>query len=422
MTPPAPTGFDAFRAEAVGRMFARTRWLVLLVLEPTLAGMCVYVAWTAVEIWRRDAAIGELVSIVLINLLLLGKPIRFGVPARWALGIGIIAISGGPLSPLLPVLLISALSLPAMLGRRPALVLVGLSIVSLWTMTLLQAHGSAAAYASAACMTALLAGAYTVGTWIRETSDHMLRASLEARDEAVRSHCARLRELTTLQEALAHELKNPLASIKGLAGLVELDPERACERLAVLQKEVCRMQHILDDHLSFSRPLTPMAAEVTDVRAVVGGVVRLHEGMARQKELTLDMSRTGPLDVVGDPHKLTQMLMHLVLNAIDASERGGTIEVTAVRDGERVRLAVLDRGPGLDAHMLSRAVEPGVTTKEHASGLGLTIVRALAGQHGGTLKLRNRDGGGLAAEVELPLGDAVARSNDRPSKFLTGRS
>ncbi|MCU1282112.1 MAG: Sensor protein [bacterium] len=416
MTPAAPTGFEAFRADAVGRMFARTRWLVLLILEPTLAGLCIYVASTAVEAWRRDAAIGLFAALVLINVVLLGKPTRLGVPARWALGIGLIAISGGPLSPLLPVLLISAVSLPSILGRRPSLVLSGLSIVSLWTLTLLQAQGNVAAYVSAACMTTLLIGAHTVGMWIRETSDRLLCASLEARDEALRTHGERLRELTTLQEALAHELKNPLASIKGLAGLVELDPARACERLAVLQKEVCRMQLILDDHLSFSRPLTPLAAELTDVQAVVAGVVRLHEGLARQKHLTLDMSQTERLDVLGDPHKMRQMLMHLLVNAIDASNRGGIIEVTARRESERVRIGVLDRGPGLDAQMLSRAVEPGVTTKEYGSGLGLTIARALAEQHGGSLRLRNRDDGGLAAEVELPLGDAVAASNGRASK------
>jgi signal transduction histidine kinase len=258
--------------------------------------------------------------------------------------------------------------------------------------------------------------------WIRAAGDRMLRASLEARDEAVRTHGERLRELNKLQESLAHELKNPLASIKGLAGLVELDPPRACERLAVLQKEVCRMQLILDDHLSFSRPLTPLVTELTDVHAVIATVVRLHEGLARDKQLTLDMTGTEHIELLGDPHKLRQILMHLLINAIDAGERGSIIEVAASKEDDRVRIAVLDRGPGLDAQMLLRAADPGVTTKPHGSGLGLTMVRALAEQHGGSLQLRNRDDGGLAAEVVLPLGVAVGASNGRASKILTGTS
>jgi two-component system, NtrC family, sensor histidine kinase HydH len=422
MTPSAPTGFETFRADAVKGMFAPKRLLALLICDGTVAAFGLYVALTASEAWRRAAAIGQLAALVLINIFLRDKPLRLGAPIRWAIGMSLIAITGGLSSPLLPILIIGAVSHPSILGRRAALALCGLSIASLWTLTLWQPHGNAAAaYVAAVCTSTLLIGAYAIGMWIRKTSDCMLRTSLEARDETVRTHGERLRELTQLQESLAHELKNPLASIKGLAGLVELDPERACERLAVLQKEVCRMQLILDDHLSFSRPLTPLAAERTDVQAVVAAVVRLHEGIARQRHLTLEMSRTERVDVVGDPQKMRQMVMHLLLNAIEASERGGVIEVTARRERDRVHIAVLDRGPGLDAQMLSRACEPGVTTKECASGLGLTLVRALAEQHGGALRLRNRDGGGLAAEVELPVGDAVGSSNAAPPKVLTGR-
>lgn len=422
MTPPAPTGLEALRADAVDRVFARARWLALLIFEPTFVGLAIYVALTAGEAWRRNTAIGQLAAVVVLNVCLFGKPPRIGGPVRWAMAMSLIAITGGPSSPLLPVLVIFAVSLPPIVGRGPALVLSGLSILSLWALTLLQARVSAFAYVSAACMTTLLAGAHTVGMWIRAAGDRMLRASLEARDEAVRTHGERLRELNKLQESLAHELKNPLASIKGLAGLVELDPPRACERLAVLQKEVCRMQLILDDHLSFSRPLTPLVTELTEVQAVVASVVRLHEGLARDKQLTLDMTRTERVELLGDPHKLRQILMHLLINAIDASERGGIIAVAASKEDDRVRIAVLDRGPGLDAQMLVRAADAGVTTKPHGSGLGLTMVRALAEQHGGSLQLRNRDDGGLAAEVVLPLGVAVDASNGRASRILTGTS
>ena len=163
------------------------------------------------------------------------------------------------------------------------------------------------------------------------------------------------------------------------------------------------MQHVIDELLNFSRPLTPLVAETADLKAVVATVVGLHEGWAAQKQLSLDMSKVECVKVLGDPQKVRQMLVNLIVNAIEASQPGGAIELTARREGDHARIGVLDRGPGLNAELLVRAVEPGVTTKERGSGLGLTIVRALAEQHGGSLRLCNRDGGGLAAEIELPL-------------------
>jgi two-component system sensor histidine kinase HydH len=229
------------------------------------------------------------------------------------------------------------------------------------------------------------------------------RSSLEARAELLAVHADRLRELATMQGALAHELKNPLASIRGLAGLMELVPERAPERLAVLQKEILRMQEMLEAMLSFSRPLTPLAPEPTNAQTLMISAAELHEGPAAGKQLRLDSSQVLPAELVGDPRKIKQMILNLLGNAIEASARGATIELFAGRQGEKVVLGVHDRGPGVSPELLPRIDQPGVTTKDEAPGLGLTIVRSLAQQHGGSLLLCNRDGGGLSATVELPL-------------------
>jgi signal transduction histidine kinase len=213
-----------------------------------------------------------------------------------------------------------------------------------------------------------------------------------------------LQELNRLQETLADELKNPLACIKGLTGLMRLEPVDLAQRLEVVQAEVRRMERVLDEHLSFVRPLTPLVAEATDLGAMVATVARLHEGMAWQKQVRLDITQAQRVELHADRHKLRQMLVNLVLNAVEASPPGATVGVMVRREGGRARIAVLDRGPGLNAELLARACEAGVTTKDERAGLGLTIVRMLAEQHGGALRLRNRDGGGLVAEVELPLG------------------
>jgi len=228
------------------------------------------------------------------------------------------------------------------------------------------------------------------------------RSSLQAH-QLVSANIQWMRELSSLQEALAHELNTPLATIKGMAGLMALDPTPVPDRLRVLQAEVRRMQLILEELLNFSRPLTPLVVETTDLVEVVKQVAELHEAMAAQKQVELTVQATPPMEVRCDPRKVKQIVMNLLHNAIDASPAGAMIALTLAESGGRVQLDVLDRGPGVPADQIARIVEAGVTSKPDGSGLGLTIARALAKQHGGALLLENREGGGLAVRVELPL-------------------
>jgi len=405
-----PTGWEGFRTEVVHGMFARRRLLVLLMFEPMLAAVCLYTALMAKTPWLRDVSIGQLLALVLINVFWWRRPVRDATAIRWAFTLSFIATTGGPTSPLMPLLVVLVVAKPSIVGRRQSLILTGFSIAALWPVALLAGHG----YLAAACASVVLLGGHQIGVWIRETSDETLRASLEAREEALHTHRERFAELAKLQEAVANDLKNPLTSIKGLVGLAELDPSRAAERLAVLQKEVCRMQLILEDYLSFARPLTPLVVERMDVYAVVVWVVWLHGAIAREKQLRFDLSNVERVEILGEARKVRQMLMHLVVNAVEASTRGGTVEIAVRRDGDRVRIGVLDRGAGIDPGLLECACDPGVTTKEKGSGLGLTIVRALAEQHGGALALRNRDGGGgVAAEIDLPIEGGAAHAAGR---------
>ena len=216
---------------------------------------------------------------------------------------------------------------------------------------------------------------------------------------------ARLSDPTAWFGEVAHELKNPLAGIKGLAQLMRLEPSRAPERLERLLVEVDRMRGVLDEFLNFSRPLVPSGQETVDLGELCREVVAVHEGIAAARHLTL-VAPGDTLPVRCDRRKTMQILVNLVQNALEASPDGGEVRVVLGVVGRQngfASVSVMDRGCGLSRAMRDRAFQRGVTSKANGSGLGLTIARTLAEQHGGGLRLSNRNDGGCIAEVLLPI-------------------
>lgn len=249
-------------------------------------------------------------------------------------------------------------------------------------------------------LVALWWGAF-VGLIIRRAFRSAIQTAVEARDQVLNSEQESTRTLTTLAAEIAHELKNPLASVKGLAALVDRDAQgKDKERLTVLRREVDRMQEILESFLTFSRPLVPLDVAPVALPALVQSVVELHEGLAHERQATFRIDARD-LSVKADARKLKQVLINLVQNALDVTPAGGAVDlvVRSEHDGGAAVL-VMDRGPGLKDH--ERVFEPGVTSKSHGNGLGLTVARLVARQHGGDVRLLARDGGGTIAELSLP--------------------
>ena len=207
-----------------------------------------------------------------------------------------------------------------------------------------------------------------------------------------------------LTATLAHEIKNPLAIIRGSARrLGKLEPE--AQRMAdSVVEEVDRLTRTVSRYLQFARGQSDADARA-DLAAAVTATLDLLEGEFRAREAALERELAGgPIDVRLDAESLRQVVLNLVLNALEAcSGRPGRVRVALRRDGAAAELSVEDDGPGFPPDVLARQGEPFVTTKAQGTGLGLFLSRRLVEGAGGTLQAGAAEGGGARVTVRLPL-------------------
>lgn len=211
-----------------------------------------------------------------------------------------------------------------------------------------------------------------------------------------------------LATGVAHEIRNPLTSIKLL---VQNNREEFASRgapeedLEIIEREILRMERSLASFLEFARPSKP-ASRRFDLAKVVDQTFLLVEGRAfRQSVVCVKTGiHDGSLMVNADYDKIQQLLLNLVLNALDAMPSGGTLEIYLGRaTKEMLEIRVVDSGPGIAASVLPRLFEPFVTTKETGVGIGLAISYRIAQESGGDLSARNEPDGGACLVLNLPV-------------------
>ena len=229
------------------------------------------------------------------------------------------------------------------------------------------------------------------------------------REERVAEAEDKLRRLQSVGAKVAHELKNPLAAIKGLCQLVARTPEseRTQERLAVVASEIERMEQILGEYLSFSRPLEDIHAEAIDLSALARDVRDVLAGRADQAgvQVTVD---GGAVPSKGDPRRLKEALINLVANAIEATPHGGRVQLRVSASGAGVRIEVEDSGRGIAPEDLERLGTSFFTTRPNGTGLGVVLAQGVITQHGGTLTYSSTVGRGTVARIQLPGGADAA--------------
>jgi signal transduction histidine kinase len=234
------------------------------------------------------------------------------------------------------------------------------------------------------------------------------RAALELaerREELCSVGEDKTRALEGMAARLAHEVKNPLAAIKGLSAHMARnasDPKTA-ERLAIVAAEADRLQGIVEGFLSFSRGLDDLEVTPMKPREVARELGVLLETRAEEAGVTMAVAGDEALVVDADPRKLRQALLNIVLNAIQASPRGATVRVEVGRTCEGARITVHDDGTGMTPEVLERIRKPYFTTREGGTGLGVAVARGIVEQHGGRLEFKSVPGTGTTVTMTLPM-------------------
>lgn len=219
----------------------------------------------------------------------------------------------------------------------------------------------------------------------------------------------RLAAVGTLSAGIAHELRNPLASISGSIELLynELDLDGENRRLMELvMRESDRLDRIITDFLSFARLRSPRKRPVDPSVCLeeVLILVRNHRPVVEGIEIELSVGDALPT-VRLDDEQMRQVLYNLIVNSCEAMEGGGRLDIVADSPSDDVvRIAMRDTGPGIADEDVDRLFEPFFTTKPDGTGLGLAIANKIVAAHGGTLDFSNRSGGGAEFVITLPVG------------------
>ena len=218
-------------------------------------------------------------------------------------------------------------------------------------------------------------------------------------------HQEKMAAFGLLAAGIAHEVGNPLTSISTLVQLLERRDLDAYThgRLGLVTTQLTRIQTTLRELVTFSRPASDARGRIC-LREIVGealGIAKYYKGV-KHREVRADLPPDLP-PLVGVRDQLVQVFFNLVLNAIDATGKGGKVVVTArVEDGALVA-AVADDGHGIDPAHRDRLFRPYFTTKRHGTGLGLFVTQKLVHAHGGTIACASSPGEGTTFELRFPV-------------------
>jgi two-component system, NtrC family, sensor histidine kinase HydH len=220
-------------------------------------------------------------------------------------------------------------------------------------------------------------------------------------------HADRLASLGQLSAGIAHEIRNPLGSIQGAVDILaqDLSPtDPKSEFAQIAKKEVSRLERLTGEILQFSKPAPPRQLPI-DWREIVDAACRLCSDQARRQKVDIVKS-TGPQDgtIIVDAEQVKQVLINILINAIQAQPGGGKIEIGGNIERSELVISVKDNGSGVKPEQLDRIFDPFFTTRHEGTGLGLSISFQLVKNNGGKIWATSNPGKGSCFYISFPLG------------------
>ena len=270
-----------------------------------------------------------------------------------------------------------------------------------------------------------------INAWNRTLEERVEQKTRElsgAQEEMLRVE--RMASIGKLAAVVAHEINNPLAGILTYSKLLKKrlgkEPTPNAENISMLdlmESESRRCGEIVKNLMTFARP-TSMNREPSDLNAVIDRCVRLvqHQLTLKNIELHLNLNSEFPA-VRCDPGQIEQVLLALVMNAIDALPSGGNLSLASrVANSDTVQFEVRDDGVGMPRDVLAKMFEPFFTTKEHGRGLGLglAISRNIVDRHGGRIEVESEPGHGTTFTIILPVQSTAVLKTDTPLTVARG--
>ncbi len=222
-----------------------------------------------------------------------------------------------------------------------------------------------------------------------------------ARERSKRAQTERLAMLGRVATSLAHDIKNPLASIQLHAQLMTPSNDEDTQAVQLIQSESEVISGLVNQWLHLANPVPPRLSRL-DVAETIQNVATSLEPQAHHASVEVEIDLQSPLHTDGDAQRLTQAFRNLIINAIQAMPRGGNLRISAENLENGFTLRFADSGSGFSEAALARGTELFYTEKEGGMGVGLNIVASIIEAHGGLISLQNDPKGGAIVSVSLP--------------------
>jgi two-component system sensor histidine kinase HydH len=243
------------------------------------------------------------------------------------------------------------------------------------------------------------------------------RSSRRRREEAERRllRAERLSLIGQMVASIAHEIKNPLGSIKGAVQILcdKTTPESdRKEFTAIIEKEVDRLDKVVKDYLTFARP-SPASIARIDLNEILRTVIKQMKFQFDEHDISVVFEPEDIQVINGDPDKLRDLFLNIMLNSLQAMPGGGKIEIVCRNKVEnsagRIEARIGDSGPGVAPENLNRIFEPFFSTKAQGTGLGLATARAIVTEHGGSIRVESVEGKGTTFIIDFPISDPESK-------------